>query len=482
MSYIGMEVDSPGTSEGHTEGSTSMSGSNTNNSANGNAELSEGVRRRFSFEIGPDSFSVVRLPATTVLSPRRTQANEFFGVPTVPSYPRGFPDDGRPRLLEEPSQPDKFSESLSCPGDLPDGDRPRFLEVPSRPDSPSYESRLVFQTNAESTEPTVTELPGASVIQSPRHLPTHELGNEIWSEVVIDHGKKAITTIRTESMEPGPVELPEVFFITDKDVDHMTGPSICSLRGGNPFQRDLEVSPRVWERVLHVMFHVLTHELYLPCCHLLTLFQVVLIILQEVPDTANTTPKWDKTHLATHYLLVAIFTIYTIDIIMWIAVIWPIAWQNSVSQRRSFRKRWDRWLSEEARKYLNCLFSGPEDEIADNTIGKSSDSRNRSIWERNMDIFSPSTRRKQLSRDRQESIISGAIQEQLHMAFGVITVMAFWISTALENHGFATNSAASAFRMVSSLRILTLLGISRGTQVHFQSAFSSKNVRISNRH
>jgi hypothetical protein len=443
MSYNGMEIDSPGTSEGHTEeGSTSKSGSNTKHSADGDAEVSEGVRR-FSFEeISPDS-------SFTVLSPRRTQTDEFFGSP---SYSRRWVG----------------------------GDRPRLLRWPSKQTAPSYEAPLVSRTGAKSTEATVTELPGASVIQNvhARHLPAYELGNGVGAELEIDGGYKATTTIGTESIEPGAVELPATRYIQDKN--HLPSPFIHRIRGGNPLQRDLATLPRLWGRVLLMMFHVLTHELYLPCCHVLTLFQVVLIILQEVPDTINTTPKWAKTHLATHYLLVAIFAIYTIDVVVRIAVIWPIVWQNFVNRRSSFRKIWSKSLSEEVRKYLNCLLLGVEDEIADNIIGKSSDSRNRSIWERYMDIFSPLARRKQLSQDRQESIMSGSIHEQLHIAFDVVVVMAFWISTALENHGFATNSTASAFRMVSSLRILTLLTISRGTQVHFRSAFLSKHVRIAN--
>lgn len=246
-----------------------------------------------------------------------------------------------------------------------------------------------------------------------------------------------------------------------RDIEQQPPVVVYGIGHANPFQRSRTTPPTIRERVLLWIFSVLIHELYEPFCHLLTFLQMVLIILQQVPDVNHVGRKWSRPHLIVHYFLVSVFAIYTFDVAARIAITRQIVpaysisshWVTSFQRVRSF---------EQLRRYVNTVFSTREDAIAEKAPSKTT---RRAIMESYMDIFASTERRKQQAHHRQEVIMQCTIQEKVRIFFDGVVSASFWISLALANHGSRTDSIATVFSTISSFRLVTLLEMSKGTQV-----------------
>jgi hypothetical protein len=211
----------------------------------------------------------------------------------------------------------------------------------------------------------------------------------------------------------------------------------------------------LWENLQCKITRAVAHCLYEPSIHTLTMIQTLLVILQAVPAVADENAPWMSVHAVAHYSLIALFAALTLDAIAQVIVSWR--WVVRVDKVRNEVSILD--ISEVVREWRkHTLYSLRL--LARRANAKAS--LTRSIMESYADVYLSGTRRKQSAYNRRAVIEIGSLNNQPHIWLKVLTTMAFWISIAMEHR---TKNLASVFRTISCLRILSLLGISRGTMV-----------------
>lgn len=209
---------------------------------------------------------------------------------------------------------------------------------------------------------------------------------------------------------------------------------------------------------------VLTHPATEPILLLCIIMQTILLTIDSARSvfTHPRSSHWGTTWI--DYFLLALFVIYTIEVIIRIIVsgfiINPVEY-STINRQIGVRQA----MIEKGKK----LFAGPQRQPSvkrtDTTLPPEQPVLFRSFTTYQMDVDDPANARQQ----QRVRLAHRAFLRHSFNRLDFVAVVSFWISFVIGVFGVEEHNHAYVFRMLSCLRILRLLGLTSGTTVILRS-------------
>lgn len=209
---------------------------------------------------------------------------------------------------------------------------------------------------------------------------------------------------------------------------------------------------------------VLTHGATEPILLLCIVMQTVLLAIDSARDVYKypRSSHWGTTWI--DYFLLALFVIYTIEIIIRVIVsgfiINPVEY-STINRQIGMRQA----IVEKGKK----LFAGPQRQPSvkrsESTFPPEQPTLFRAFTTYQMDADDPANARQQ----QRVRLAHRAFLRHSFNRLDFVAVVSFWISFIIGVFGVEEHNHAYVFRMLSCLRILRLLGLTSGTTVILRS-------------
>ncbi|KAL1638805.1 calcium channel protein [Diplodia intermedia] len=209
---------------------------------------------------------------------------------------------------------------------------------------------------------------------------------------------------------------------------------------------------------------VLTHPATEPILLLCIVMQTILLTIDSARSVFEQprSSHWGTTWI--DYFLLALFVIYTIEIIIRVIVsgfiINPVEY-STINRQIGVRQA----MMEKGKK----LFAGPQRQPSvkrsDPTLPPEQPVLFRSFTTYQMDVDDPANARQQ----QRVRLSHRAFLRHSFNRLDFVAVVSFWISFVIGVFGVEEHNHAYVFRMLSCLRILRLLGLTSGTTVILRS-------------
>lgn len=210
---------------------------------------------------------------------------------------------------------------------------------------------------------------------------------------------------------------------------------------------------------------LLIHPFTEPVILLLIVAQTVLLAIQSAPDVfVNGRDKSSK-FSAIDYALLVLFVAYTVEIMIRVIVsgfiINPEEY-STIDRGKGLRRGLRQWLRR--------LFALPSDQLSSDDKTHIRDTAQQSIMERLAGAPRFDDTKGEERHRRRMRLAHRAFLRHSFTRFDFLAVVAYWISFVLIMTGVETSKRLYTFDMLSSLRILRLLSLTKGTTVSWLPA------------